>query len=165
VTTIRSSKPAFLAAFERRIESGLLRGPRSRYAIIETTAKGLRFRAADWPTALNVGQNDVDLSVADDGKVRYVVQFHRWSTYVIALGAAVGLAIILSLLLFDIPGYIARHPASAVPGLTIKQNVAIAWALAIFWGFAWPWILIAMHKRPVRGLMDRLVADVDAAGA
>ena len=43
----------------------------------------------------------------------------------------------------------------------MNQNVALAWALALFWGFVFPWILIAMHRRPLRRLMDRLIAEVD----
>jgi len=167
VATIRSPRPAFLAAFAKRIETGLLgaRPFRNRNAITERKADGLRFRAADWPTALNVGLNDVDLSVTDDGRVRYVIQYRRWSLYVLALSAVIGIALVVALLLLDVPSYIAQHPESKFSSLSIGQNVAIAWALVLFWGFAWPWILIAIHKRPVRRLMDRLVADVDGAVA
>jgi hypothetical protein len=48
-----------------------------------------------------------------------------------------------------------------VPGLSVDQNVAIAWMMALFWGFAWPWLLIAMHKKPLRGLVERVITDVD----
>jgi hypothetical protein len=51
------------------------------------------------------------------------------------------------------------------PGLSLDQNVAVACGMALFRGFAWPWILVAMHKRPVRRLMERLIADVDAEAA
>jgi len=67
-----------------------------------------------------------------------------------------------SLLLFDIRDYVARHPASAFPGLSLDQNVAIAWVMALFWAFAWPWILIALHKGPLRRLMEHLIAEIDA---
>lgn len=35
--------------------------------------------------------------------------------------------------------------------------------MAAFWGFRWPWLLVAFHKRPLHHLMDRLIAEVDAA--
>ena len=68
-------------------------------------------------------------------------------------------------LLFDLRDYLARHPASMVRGLSLDQNVAIAWAMALFWGFAWPWILIAWHKGPLRRLIQGLIAEVDADAA
>jgi hypothetical protein len=123
----------------------------------------LRFRAADWPSALNVGLNDVELSVAGDGRVSYRIRYPRWAGYVLGLGALLGLALIVFLLAFDMRGYIARHAGSMVPGLSAGRTVALAWALAVFWGFVWPWILIVLHKQPLEELMDRIVADVDAA--
>ncbi|HEY8131013.1 MAG TPA: hypothetical protein VII12_03910, partial [Thermoanaerobaculia bacterium] len=57
----------------------------------------------------------------------------------------------------------ATHPASRFPGLSIDQNVAVAWAFAFFWGFVWPWNLILLHRRPLRRLMQRLIVEVDAA--
>jgi hypothetical protein len=35
--------------------------------------------------------------------------------------------------------------------------------MALFWGFAWPWLLIALHKRPLRRLMNQIIVEVDAA--
>ena len=43
------------------------------------------------------------------------------------------------------------------------QNVAVAWAMALFWGLVWPWLLILIHRWPLRRLMQRLIADVDSA--
>jgi hypothetical protein len=71
----------------------------------------------------------------------------------------IGLALLLGT---DVRGYIARHPNSMVPGLSVEQNLAIAWVMVLFWGFVWPWLLIAMHKRPLRQLVTRLIAEVDA---
>lgn len=65
--------------------------------------------------------------------------------------------------MFDIRGYLARQPASAFFGLSTDLQVVVAWSMALFWGFVWPWILIALHKRPLRGLMARLIAEIDAA--
>lgn len=163
---IRAQPRAFIAAFERRIEAGLLRGApraRSRYLVTRTADDRLGFRAVDWWTALYVGLNEVELAVSPDGQVRYSIRYPRWAGYGIALGGAIGLALIAFFLLFDVQGYIEQHPQYAFPGFSTDQNVAIGWAMAVFWGFVWPWILIALHKRPLRRLMEQLIAEVDAA--
>ena len=166
-TAIRSEPRAFVAAFARRIAAGLLRGAsprRSNYVVTREDGHRLEFRAADWWTAINVGLNDVELA-ASDGRVRYAVRYPRWAVFVVALSDLVGVALIAFFLLFDLRDYLARHPASMVRGLSLDQNVAIAWAMALFWGFAWPWILIAWHKGPLRRLIQGLIAEVDADAA
>jgi hypothetical protein len=62
----------------------------------------------------------------------------------------------------DARGYAARHPDRMIPGLSIDQNLGIAWAMAVFWGFVWPWVLIAVHKRPLGRLVRRLTMEADA---
>ncbi len=163
--TIRAQARAFIAAFVQRIEAGLLRGTarwRSNYAVTRADADGLKFRAANWWTAMNVGLNQVELIVASDGRVRYGIRYPRWAGYGLALCGGLGVVLIAFLLTYDVRGYIVQHPESAFPGLSTDQNIAIAWAMALFWGFAWPWILIAFHKRPLRRLMEQLIAEVDA---
>ena len=49
-----------------------------------------------------------------------------------------------------------------IPGLSIDQNLRVAWLMVLFWGFIWPWLLIWLHKRPLRGLITRLIAEIDA---
>jgi hypothetical protein len=163
---IRSDARAFVAGFVHRVEEGLLRGaPRSRcnYVVVHRAANGLRFQAAGWKTAFNVGLNDVELTASPAGSVRYVIRYNQWAGYAVALGAAIGLVLVVFLVAFDVRSYIMRHAESRFGALSISQNIAIAWAMAIFWGFVWPWILIALHKRPLRRLMERIVAEVDAA--
>ena len=164
-TAVRSEPRSFVAAFARRIATGLLRGGsprRSRYVVTREEADRLEFRADNGWTAFNVGLNEVELAVSPDRQVRYRVRYPRWAAYALAGSGAFGLVFIGFLLLFDIRDYVARHPASAFPGLSLDQNVAIAWVMALFWGFAWPWILIALHKGPLRRLMEHLIAEVDA---
>lgn len=164
--TIRAQARAFVAAFVRRIETGLLpHAPRWRcqYRVTREGADGLRFQATDWWTAINVGLNDVELAVAPGGRVHYVIRYRRWAGYALALSGTIGVALIAAFLVFDIRDYIVRHPRSAIPGLSTEQNVAIGWVMVLFWGFAWPWILIALHRRPLRRLMNQIVAEVDAA--
>ncbi len=37
--------------------------------------------------------------------------------------------------------------------------------MVFFWGFVWPWLLIALHKRPLHRLVARIVSDVDPGGS
>jgi hypothetical protein len=69
------------------------------------------------------------------------------------------------LLSLDVRDYIARNERSMIPGLSIEQNLGIAWLMVLFWGFIWPWLLIALHKRPLRQLVTRLIREVDVAAA
>ena len=166
-TAIRSEPRAFVAAFARRVSSGLIPGAapgRNRYAVTREGGDSLQFRAITWWTAIAVGLNEVELAAAA-GRVRYVVRYPRWATFVLALSDLLGVVLILCFVFFDIREYLAAHPASALPGLSLDQNVALAWVMALFWGFAWPWILIAMHAGPLRRLIEGLIAEVDAAAA
>jgi hypothetical protein len=166
-TAIRSHPRAFVSAFARRVATGLIAGApaaRNRYEVAREGGDSLRFRAASWWTAIGAGLNDVELS-ASVGRVRYTVRYARWAALVLALSDLLGVVLILFFLLFDIREYLARHPASAIPGLSLDQNVALAWLMAVFWGFVWPWVLIATHARPLRRLTERLIAEVDTAAA
>lgn len=163
---IRSSTAAFLQAFQRRVGAGLLAGkrhPRSNYRVTKVAADRLHVRAEDWWTAMNVGLNELDLCVAQRGSVRYDVRYWRWAAYAFALSGSLGLIGLVLLLTLDVRTYIARHPERMIPGLSVDGNLSIAWAMVIFWGAVWPWLLIVLHKRPLRRLVERLVAEVDAS--
>ncbi len=160
---IRAEPETFVQAFARRIEAGLLGGGssrRSRYVVTRQGRALLAFRAVDRLTAFNVGLNEVELSVSA-GEARYTIEYRRWAAYAVLLSAAIGLVLAVMFVIIDIRAYVDRNPARMMPGLTTDQNVAIGWAMVIFWGFVWPWILIGLHKRPLRKLMDRLIAEVD----
>jgi hypothetical protein len=73
--------------------------------------------------------------------------------------------LIATFLIFDLRGYLQAHRGVESLLLSDDQNVALAWGMAIFWGFAWPWILIALYKRPLRRMMEALIADVDATAS
>ena len=165
VVPIRSPAAQFVPAFRHRVAAGLLQGkphPRSNYEVIEEAPGMLRVRAADVWTAINVGLNDLQLRLSSDGLVRFRVRYSYWAGYVLGLSAVLGAVGLVLLLTVDVRGYIARHATARLPGLSIDQNLAIAWVMVLFWGFAWPWLLIALHKRPVRRLVERLVREVDA---
>jgi hypothetical protein len=158
----------FVAAFARRVESGLLSarpGSRNHYAVTQRAPDRITFRATDWWTAINVGLNDVDIAIRGDGTARYSIDYSRWAVYAVGLGAVIGTILIATFLAVDIRGYIERHPASRLSRLSIDDSAAIAWAMALFWGFVWPWILIALHKQPLARLIDRVIAEVDGSTA
>ena len=90
------------------------------------------------------------------------MRFWRWASFALGLSGIFGLVGVVLLLALDVRGYIARHEATMLPGLSVDQNLFVAWAMVVFWGFAWPWLLIALHKRPLRRLVARLISEVDA---
>ena len=162
---VQAPPQAFVDAFARRVETGLLPGAnpgRTHYVVTRKSADGLTFRAAGWLTAITVGLNDVDLSVSPPGRARFTIRYPRWAAFVLAGGVAFTVIFFAALLAIDIRSYIAQHAASRVPGLTIDQDVALAWGMGLFWGLLWPWILILLHRRPLRRLMRRLIVEVDA---
>jgi hypothetical protein len=162
---IRSAPAEFLQAFRQRVAAGLLSGtpqPRSNYVVTQAGSDRLQVRAADWSTAINVGLNQLDLGLPEQGRVRYHVRYWRWASYAVGLCGVLGLIGLLLLLIPDARGYIARHPSSMVPGLSVDQHLYIAWAMVLFWAFLWPWILISLHKPALRRLVTRLITEVDA---
>jgi hypothetical protein len=164
---IRSDPRAFAAAFARRIGTGLFPGaasPRAQYLVTREGGGDVHFRATNLPTAMAAGLNEVRLAAAG-GRVRYEVRYPRWAGGVLALSAVIGAVLIGFFALYGLREYLADHPASALPGLSLDQNVALAWGMAAFWGFVWPWILIAMQRRPLRQLIEGLIAEVDAQAA
>jgi hypothetical protein len=164
--TIGAPHEAFFHAFVRRINEGLLLTvppSRNRYVVSHAGPEALRFHADGWPTAFNVGLNDVDVTAPSRGIVRYRIQYGRWTRSAVAMGAGFAMIFIGWLLLFDLRTYIAEHPGPEYLGLSPEQSVGLAWAMALFWGFVWPWVLVIGHKRPLRRLMESLIADVDVA--
>lgn len=155
---IRGSAREFIRAFRRRVAGGLLTGRRDRRSNYEAAPSGpdeLRVRAADMWTAVN------NLRFPAAGTVQYTVCYWRWASYVLSLSGLLGLVGVALLFTTDVRSYIARNPASRVPGLSVDQNLLILWAILLFWVFVWPWLLIALHKRPLRRLLERIIGEVD----
>jgi hypothetical protein len=165
---IRSSAERFLQAFRQRVTAGLLTGrphPRSNYLVSEASPGYLEVRAADWWTAINVGLNRLELRPLQPSVIRYHVRYWQWTWYALGLSGGLGLVGLALFLSLDIRSYIAQHQNSMVPGLSVDQNLLIAWLMVLFWGFIWPWLLISLHKSPLRRLVTRLIAEVDASAA
>jgi hypothetical protein len=164
---IRSKPDEFVKAFERRVEAGLLTGrphPRSNYRSLHMGPEQLHISAADWLTAINVGLNEVELQAAP-GSVRYQVWYWRWARSVLLFSGSLGVIGLVLMQMLDIRSYIASHRASMISGLSVDQNLQLAWSIVVFWGFVFPWLLIALHKRPLRRLVARLIGEVDSANA
>jgi hypothetical protein len=160
---IQAPAEEFLPAFEKRVVDGLFRpGNRKRadYVITMSAADELRFRAVGWATAASIGLNEVQLR-AGEGRIRYRVAYRRWALFVLLLGAAIGLLLIATFLSFDLREYVATHPASRIPGFSTDANVAFAWGCAIFFGFVWPWLVIALHRPHLAKAVRTLIAEVD----
>jgi hypothetical protein len=165
VLEIRSSAGSFIAALRRRVAAGLLSGgpgPRQNYEVVDRGEHGIGVRAVDWLTAINVGLNELDLDLSEPGTLRFRLRYPRWAAYCCAVCAALGIVGIGLLLTVDLRRLIANHPKWWLPGLTPEQNVLVAWGNVLFWGFVWPWILVAKHKPPLQQLLARLIADIDA---
>ena len=164
---IRLAPPLFLEGLRRRVGAGLLTGrahPRSNYEVGPAGANGLHIRAADWWTALNVGLNELDVQIHQPGFVHYHVRYWRWAGYVLGVSGGLGMIGLALLLLTDVRAYILRNSGSMLPGLSVDQNLLVAWGMVLFWGFVWPWLLIGLHQRAVRRLVERIITEVDAAG-
>ena len=165
---IRSTPAEFLQALRQRLATGLLAGtPRtaSNYVVTQTGPDQLQVRAADWRTARNVGLNEVELELARRGTVSYQVRYWRWAFFAVGLCGVLGLIALVLLLTVDTRAYIAGSRWRMIPGLSVNQNLIILWAMALFWGFFWPWVLIGLHKPVLRRLMTRLINEVDAQGS
>jgi hypothetical protein len=165
VVPIRSSAWQFVPAFRHRAAAGLLLGrphARSNYQVVEEGADVLRIRAADYWTAIAVGLNDLELRLPSSGRVQYRVLYWRWALYALGLCGVLGLTGFVLLLMPNARDYVAREVTTWLPGLSLGQKLYLAWTMVLFWGFVWPWVLIALHKKPLRRLIERLVREVDA---
>lgn len=162
---IQAPNARFIAALRQRVENGLFtgqHGAREHYEIVKSDPEFIRVRAVGWWTAINVGLNDLKLNFSESGKLQFRLSYWRWAAYCIVHCAVLGLAGAASFLALDIRSYIANHPGARFPSLSIDQNLDVVWSTVLFWGLVWPWVLIALHKRPLRRLVERLITEIDA---
>ncbi|MEE2937839.1 MAG: hypothetical protein VYA84_17770 [Planctomycetota bacterium] len=161
---IRATSKQFSTALRQRVNRGFLNnlpGVRQNYELVDCGSLSANVRAGNWLTAINVGMNDLFLDLSDSGKIQYRLSYWRWTTYCVGLGMILGLVMVAIFLTIDIRQYIANNPSARLPGLTIDQNVYFAWGNVSFWGFVWPWILVVLHKRSLRKLLMKTIAEVD----
>ena len=162
---VRATAKEFSTALQQRVSQGFLNhqtGARQNYELHDVgSTTALNVRAANWFTAINVGMNELFLDLSETGKIKFRLSYWRWATYCVALCFILGIAMIGLFLVIDIQQYIANNRHARIPGLTITQNLYLAWANIIFWGFVWPWILVELHKRPLRKLLAKTIAEID----
>ncbi|NQT84903.1 hypothetical protein HQ563_17940 [bacterium] len=152
-------RPDFISALAERVRKGLFPRAserRNRYALVNESDKELRFRSEGLLTSINIGWNDVRVQIESPPdsapRVRYEVMYFAWARYSVILCAFLGIAMIASwTLLGEIYG---AHRSAAK---------TIFWVMLIFWGFVWPWILVAIHKRPAAKALERLFEKVNEA--
>ena len=58
--------------------------------------------------------------------------------YALGLSGILGLVGLVLLLTVDARTYIADHQESRLPGLSVDQNLVVAWAMVVFWGSRGP---------------------------
>ena len=149
------SAPADLfERLERRVRTGLF-GPgaaRANYRVLLREESAIRFRAADLPTALSMGLNDVAI-VRDGSRMRWVVEFATWSFF--CLSTCASIALLLAATYFFVAP--VRASVDRSPG-----SGSLFWAILAFWGLAWPGILTWLHKRPIARVMESLIRECAA---
>ncbi len=165
---IKSPMAPFLSQFKQRIESGRLAGQphwRMRYAVSKFSDHELTFAASTFMSAINVGLNRVTLRELGPNQIEYNVTYRIWAAYCIGLGALLALLGVAFYFLVDIGKEIAHQRVVPDPALNLAIGTAIYWGSIIGWGILWPWVLIALHKSPVRKFLLRVIDEVDAASA
>ncbi len=153
-------RPDFISALAERVRRGLFPGAserRNRYKVVNESEGELRFRSEGLLSAINIGWNDVqvqiDLAPETPGappRIHYRVTFFNWAAYGVALCGFIAVCLIAGLSTFG-GKYVRDYPAAKT----------IFWVMVVFWGFVWPWILVALHKRPAAKALEHLLDEVN----
>jgi hypothetical protein len=156
-----SLRPDFISALAARVRKGLFpyaSERRNRYEVESESKSHVRFRSKGMLTSISIGWNDVkaelDASSGPSPRIRYEVGFFAWARYGVILCASLGVLLAASWSL------VADKHRPQQGGATW-----IFWAMVIFWGFIWPWILVGIHKRPARRMLNRLFDQVNGDAA
>ena len=151
--TTERAAPDLLARLERRVNTGLLvPGQRSRanYRVCASSRDSLEFEAVGFLTAWNIGLNHVRLVRIGPTTTSFRVQFDRWTRYCVIHGAL--LATLFAVVYGLSPGLRANVASS--PGRAL-----LFWGMIGFWGFAWPWLLTALHRPFARMALERILRE------
>lgn len=150
--------PNLLAGLADRVRSGLFpmaSAKRNAYEVVTQTSDSLRFRSTGLLSGINVGLNDVTVSMdRSTGGVHYQIKYWTWAKYCVLLCLTLFL---LGLFCLTV-GRTIFPPAWFVE---VDRSPVMAWSMLGFWGLAWPWILIAMHKPNVRKCLVRIMDEVN----
>ena len=161
---IRTPVAPFLRQFKQRMEAGLILGEphwRWRYVVEEFSDSELTFGAATFMTAINIGLNRVTLHKVGPNQIEYKVTYRIWAAYCVVLGAVLALIGFALYFFLDIGEVIACQRILPDAGLNQAVGLAIYWGSIIGWGILWPWVLIGLHKSPVRKFLLRIISEVD----
>lgn len=146
----------FLVKLAHRVRTGLfpLGSPRrNAYRITAQTVNSLQFRSTNLLTGLNIGLNDVTITIDNQtGIIHYQVSYWTWAAYCIVLSLLIGLC------LAGAKYYIPRDWYYPEP----IDNL-VFWLFVVFWGLIWPWVLIAWHKGAIVKCLNRIFDEVNNA--
>jgi hypothetical protein len=143
----------FAERIERRVVDGLFvpgRRDRADYHVTAKDRDAITFEARGFLTTWNVGLNVVTVRRSGRDQIRYHVSYWGWTRFAVLLGAGLGLVLATCYL--------------AVPHLVwdIASNPShrpIFWAMVAFWSLLWPWLLTALHRRPVEMALQRILRE------
>lgn len=152
--------PRLLDRLAERVESGLFpmaSDARNAYEIVEHTDRKLRFRSTNVLTGINVGLNDVTLTVDEPCKrVDFEIWYWTWARY------AAGLCLVL----FSMVAPLLLVPRDAFPEALMqgidRSRPVLNWSIACFFGLCWPWILVAMHKGNAGGCLCQILEELNS---
>jgi len=152
-------RPDFVKALAERVRRGVFPRAsqrRNRYAVVSESEKELRFRSEGLLASITIGWNDVHVQIdsppQDTPTVCYEVRYFGWARYSVVLCVFIGVCLIATWSLFG-----EKY------GAPYSGAKTLFWVMVIFWGFVWPWILVALHKRPAARALERLFAEVNSA--
>ena len=149
--------PDLFDRLTERIQTGLFplaSARRNEYMVTYRTAETLRFQSTHMFTGINIGLNDVSLSLdASHPAVHFTVIYWTWAKYCCGLG--VTLLMLFAFVFFGQPFFPAHWlPPEGIPGLFF-------WLMTIFFCVVWPWILVAFHKRSARKCLLNILDEVN----
>jgi len=153
--------PQILEAFASRISGpGLFPGAssqRNRYELTEAAPTRLSFQSANLGTGINVGLNEVELTMDPEREeISFRVRYWTWTRYCLFLSGAISLFLAAFVC-------VPLQASDALP-----EGAAGGWVLfgivlmLLFWGMLWPWMLVALHKKPAKRCLLRLLDEVQA---
>jgi hypothetical protein len=150
--------PDFLARVERRVNGGLLvPGVRARanYRVCASSPDAIEFKAVGFFTAWNIGLNHVRLERTGPTTYCFNVRFNRWTLYCVIHGALLATALVV---------VYALSPALRATVASGPGRAPLFWGMIGFWGFAWPWLLTALHRPFARQALERILREESERG-
>ena len=149
--------PDFISALGERVRRGLFpmsAGNRNAYEVIAQTESTLQFRSTNFWTGINVGLNDVSVSLNQPDRVEYTIRYWTWTKYAVALCLTLFLAGVSAIT-------IGRMVLPAAWFAEFDRSPWIGISMLVFWGLLWPWVLTAMHKKSVCSCFEQILSEVN----